>query len=263
VEGAALATVISRFVELAVLVIWSHLRRKKFEFLQGIYRTILVDIKMFIPVMKKSIPIMVNEFLWSAGIISINQLLSRRSLAVVPAIGIAVALTNLLNVVFVSMGSAVGIIIGQMLGAGEMKDIKDKALTLMFFTAYLSFGLSALLLLVAPHFPQFYNTDDQVKNMATVFILLTATFFPLQGFLNAQYFTIRSGGKTFITFLADSGFTWLVIVLTVYLIIQYTKLDLFMVYTISLSLDILKVACGAWLIHKGIWITNLVKQDVE
>jgi len=261
VSGAALATVISRFVELSVIVIWSHLRSKIFEFLQGIYRTILVDTKVLGPVIKKSIPILINEFLWSAGIIAINQQLSRRSLAVVPALGISAALTNLLNVVFVAMGSAVGIIIGQMLGAGEMKDIKKKALSLMFFTAFLSIGLSAVLLVVAPFFPQFYKTGEEVKSMATTFIILTALFFPLQGFLNAQYFTIRSGGKTFITFLADSGFTWLVVVLTIYLIIQFTNLNVFVVYTVSLALDFLKVGFGAYLIQKGIWITNLVKQE--
>lgn len=261
VQGAAIATVLSRFVELGVVVIWGHLKRERFEFLKGVYHTLLVEFSVMLPMIKKSIPITVNEFLWAAGIIRVNQLLSARGLAVVPSLGICTALTNLLNVVFVAMGSAVGIVIGQMLGAGDTKDIKKKAFSLMFFTAFLSVGLSAILLLLSPFFPKSYNTTDEVRNMATTFIILTALFFPLQGFLNAQYFTIRAGGKTFITFLADSGFTWVVVVLTVYLVTYYTNLNVFVVYTISLSMDILKVAFGAFLIQKGIWITNLVKKD--
>ena len=261
VRGAAIATVISRFFEFAVIVIWSHLKRGKFVFLQGIYRTLLVEGKVLFPVIKKSIPILINEFLWSAGIITTNQLLSRRSMAVVPAMGISASLSNLLNVVFVAMGSAVGIIIGQMLGAGEIKGIRRKANSLMWFTALLSVGLSGILIAAAPFFPKLYDVVPEAKYMATAFITLTAFFFPLQGFLNAQYFTIRSGGKTFITFIADSGFTWAIQVLTVFLLIRFTKLNVYQIYAASLSLDVLKVVFGAILIRTGIWITNLVKDE--
>ena len=259
VNGAAIATVIARFVEFFVIVIWSHLRKNRFEFVKGIYKTLLVESKVTIPVIKKTIPIMINEFLWSAGIITINQLLSRRSMSVVPAVGISTALSNLLNVVFVSMGSAVGIIIGQMLGGGETKGIRKKANSLMWFTAFLSVGLSGLLIAAAPFFPRLYTVAPEVRYMATAFITLTALFFPLQGFLNAQYFTIRSGGKTLITFIADSVFTWAICVLTVYLLVRFTKLNVYQIYAVSLSLDILKVIFGAVLIRKGIWITNIVK----
>ena len=261
VQGAAIATVISRFVECSVIVIWSHLKREKYTFLKGVYRTLLVEKNVAIPVIKKSIPITVNEFLWSAGIITTNQLFSRRSLSVVPALGISNALTNVLNVVFVNMGAAVGIIIGQMLGAGEIKNIKKKASSLMWFTAFLSIGLSAILLAVAPLFPRIYDVTEDVKSMASAFIMIVAIFFPLQGFLNAQYFTIRSGGKTFITFLADSGFTWLVVVGVDYLLVKYTSLNIYVIFAISQALDLLKVLFGAYLIRKGIWITNLVKVE--
>ena len=258
VKGAAIATVISRFIECFVIVIWSHVKRDRFEFIKGIYRTLKVEKTVTIPVLKKGAPILINEFLWSAGIIATNQLLSSRSLAVVPALGISAALSNLLNVVFVAMGSAVGIIIGQMLGAGDTKDIRKKAVSLMWFTAFLSVGLSALLITAAPFFPKAYDTTNEVKYMATAFITLTAFFFPLQGFLNAQYFTIRSGGKTLITFIADSGFTWAVVVFTVFLLIRFTNLNVYAVYTVSLVLDILKVLFGSYMIRKGIWINNLV-----
>lgn len=257
VKGAAIATVISRFVEFAVIVVWSHARRKKFEFLQGIYRTLLVEKSITIPIIKKTIPIMLNEFLWSAGIITVNLLLSVRSLSVVPALGISTALSNLMNVVFVAMGSAVGIIVGQMLGAGEIKDVKKKAISLMWFTAFLSLGLSAVLMLAAPYYPNAYKTGEDVKTMATVFIMLIAIFFPLQAFLNAQYFTIRAGGKTFITFLLDSGMTWTVVVLTIVILIHFTSLHVYLIYAISLAMDLIKIGIGAVMIRKGIWINTL------
>jgi putative MATE family efflux protein len=263
VEGAAIATVIARFVELAVLVSWAHKRRHRFPFLQGVYKTLLVEKEVLIPIIRKSIPIFFNEFFWAAGIAALTTLYATRGLAVVPAVGISNALTNLLNVVFVAMGSAVGIVIGQMLGAGETKDIKKKALSLMWFTATMSFGLSLILALVAPFFPRPYETTEEVKNMATVFILITACFFPIWGFLNSQYFIIRAGGKTVVTFIMDSGFTWAVCVLTVFCITHFTNLPIFVVYTISLSLDILKVMFGLFIFFKGVWITSLARKKVE
>ena len=263
VEGAAIATVIARFVELLVLVLWAHGKRQRFPFIQGVYKTLLVEKAVLIPVIKKSIPIFFNEFFWAAGLAALSSLYSTRGLAVVPAIGIANALINLLNVVFVAMGSAVGIVIGQMLGAGETKGILKKALSFMWFTAALSFGLTLVLAFVAPVFPRPYETTDLVKNMATVFILITAIYFPIWGFLNAQYFIIRAGGKTLITFIMDSGFTWAVCVLCVFLITHFTKLPIFIVYTISMSLDILKVLFGLFLILKGVWITSLVGKKEE
>ncbi len=261
VEGAAIATVIARFVEMTVIIVWAHARRKRFPFLQGVYRTLLVEKEVFVPVIRKSLPIFINEFLWAAGIAKLTQLYSNRGLAVVPAIGISNALTNLLNVVFVAMGSAVGIVVGQMLGAGETEGIKKKALSLMMFTAFLSLGLTAILLVAAPYFPRAYQTQEEVKSMATMFIMITAFYFPLWGFLNAQYFIIRSGGKTLITFIMDSGFTWAVCVLGVFIVIRFTDLPIFAVYVIAQSLDFLKVLFGLYLINKGVWITNLVRKE--
>ncbi len=264
VSGAAIATVIARFVELGVLVIWTHVRRAKFEFIQGIYRTLLVERKILIPIIRKSIPIFINEFLWASAIAKLTQLYSIRGLEVVPAFGISNALTNLLNVVFVAMGSAVGIVIGQMLGAGKTENIKEKAFSLMWFTAYLSTGLTALLILLGPIFPRAYkDVDESVRYMATSFILITSVFFPLWAFLNAEYFIIRSGGKTVITFLMDSGFSWIVTVLGVFLVCRFTNWNIYWVYIFAQGLDLLKVLFGMYLINKGVWITNLVKNKKE
>ena len=43
----------------------------------------------------------------------------------VAALNISTVISNLFNVVFVAMGSAVSIIVGQLLGAGKMEEAKD------------------------------------------------------------------------------------------------------------------------------------------
>lgn len=258
VRGAAIATVLARFVEMTVVIVWSHAKKKKHTFLNGIYRTIRVPLREMNIVIKKGIPIFLNEFLWAGGMAALTQCYSMRGLQVVAGLNISNAICNLLNVVFVAMGNAVGIIIGQYLGASRFEDAKKNSTKLMWFTGALCMILTVLLILCSKAFPACYDTSDEVRSLGQWFIVITALFFPLQGFLNVLYFTLRSGGKTVITFLFDSVFTWIVPVPMAFLLSRFTAIPVLGVYAIVQSADMIKVIVGYILIKKGIWVTNLV-----
>ena len=262
VAGAAYATVIARTAEFLVLIVWAHLRRKKHVFLIGIYKTLLIKNKHMIkPILIKSVPIMLNEFLWAGAIAFMTTCYSRRGLDVLAGINISNAICNLLNVVFIALGNAVGIVAGQMLGAGEFKKAKDSSVTLMWFTAAVCAVLTVILIALARWFPSLYDTTDSSKHMATMFITITALFFPLQGFLNSLYFTLRSGGKTVITFIFDSVFSWTVCGTCAFILSHYTNMHIFGIYITVQCLDFIKVIVGYVMIKKGIWISNLVKEQ--
>lgn len=258
VRGAAIATVLARFVEMTVVIVWSHAKKKKHTFLNGIYRTIRVPLREMNIVIKKGIPIFLNEFLWAGGMAALTQCYSMRGLQVVAGLNISNAICNLLNVVFVAMGNAVGIIIGQYLGASRFEDAKKNSTKLMWFTGALCMILTAVLILCSKAFPACYDTSDEVRRLGQWFIVITALFFPLQGFLNVLYFTLRSGGKTVITFLFDSVFTWIVPVPMAFLLSRFTGVPVLGVYAIVQSADMIKVIVGYILIKKGVWVTNLV-----
>lgn len=107
-------------------------------------------------------------------------------------------------------------------------------------------------------FPSLYDTTEEVRHLGQWFIIITAVFFPVQGVLNVFYFTLRSGGKTVITFLFDSVFTWVVSVSLAFALCSYTALPVLAVYALVQSADLVKVVAGHILVKKGIWITNLV-----
>lgn len=259
VAGAAYATVLARVAECLVLLIWAHLRSKKHVFLKGLYKKILVQNKdMIWPILKKSFPIMLNEFLWAGAIAFMTQCYSRRGLDVLAGMNISNAICNLLNVVFIALGNAVGIVIGQMLGAGEFKKAKESSVTLMWFTAFACIILTVALIALSGWFPLLYDTTENSKKMATVFIIITALFFPLQGFLNSLYFTLRSGGKTVITFIFDSVFSWVVCGTCAFILSRFTNMHIYGIYICVQALDIIKVIVGYVMIKKGIWISNLV-----
>lgn len=258
VRGAAIATVIARFIEASVLIVWAHRDRIRHTFLIGVYRTFGISLDMARPIMIKGLPIFLNEFLWAGGMAALTQCLSTRGLAIVAGANISNAICNLLNVVFIAMGNAVGILTGQMLGASKYEDAKNNSLKLMRFTGGMCVGLSVILLLLSGWFPMLYDTTDEVRQYGTMFIRITACFFPVQGYLNALYFTLRSGGKTVITFLFDSIYTWFIPVPLAFILCMYTALPVFAIFIFIQTCDIIKVVIGYVLIRKGVWVTNLV-----
>lgn len=119
VKGAAIATVISRYTELAVNAAWLHSHGKRYPYIKGVYRSLRIALPLLKKITLKGMPLLVNEALWSASVAVLNQCYSTRGLNVVAANNIASTLWNLFSVCFISLGSATGIIIGQMLGAGR------------------------------------------------------------------------------------------------------------------------------------------------
>lgn len=259
VRGAAIATLMARVAEMLIVVLWAHLKKEHHEFLQGLYKTLLMPKDVSLKMIKKGAPIFFNEFLWAGGIAALTQCYSTRGLEIVAGLNISNAICNLLNVVFVAMGSAVGILIGQTLGASEYEKAKKNAFQLMWFTGAISILLTVILISVSGVFPGFYDTTDEVRNYGQWFIIVTALFFPVQGFLNALYFTLRSGGKTFITFLFDSVYSWVVTLPIALLLCNLTGLPILVIYAVVQAADIIKVIVGYVMIQKGIWISNIVE----
>lgn len=130
---------------------------------------------------KKGLPIFFNEFLWAGGLAALTQCYSTKGLEIIAGLTISNVICNLLNVVFVALGSAVGILSGQTLGAGKFEKAKENAFHLMWFTCFVCVGLTVILIAFSGIFPKVYDTTEQVRGYGQKFIVITALFFPIQG----------------------------------------------------------------------------------
>lgn len=258
VQGAAIATVLSRFVELIIIVVWTHTHKEKNPFIVGVYRSLRIPAPLVRQILITGMPLLINEALWSGGMAMTTQCYSVRGLEVVAGINIANTISNVFNVVFLSLGNAVGIIVGQLLGAGKLEEAKDEDNKLIAFAVASCVVVGTLMFLIAPAFPQIYNTEDTVRQLATRFIEISALCMPLYGFTNAAYFTLRSGGKTIVTFLFDSVFVWVISIPMVYVLTRYTTMDIVPIYLVCQLLEIVKCVIGFILVKKGVWIHNMV-----
>ena len=258
VEGAAIATVISRFLELAIVAGWTHLHKEKNPFIRGAFRSLYIPSKLFKSVVLKGMPLLVNEFLWSTGVAILNQCYSTCGLDVVPAMNIASTINNLASVAFLSLGNSVGIIMGQMLGSGKSEpEIRDSNRKLMVVAVGSGLLFGAVMAAFAVPFPGIYNTTDEVRHLATLLILVCAMAMPVHSFNNATYFTLRSGGQAFVTFLFDSCYMWVVCVPLAFCLSRFTDLPIMPLYLLCQLTDMAKIILGSIMLKQGKWIQNL------
>ena len=102
-----------------------------------------------------------------------------------------------------------------------------------------------------------YNTTEAVRHLAQNLILISAMVMPFQSFANATYFTLRSGGKTFITFLFDSVFMWVCSVTLAFSLSRFTSLSILPLFALCQLPEALKCVLGFAMLKKGSWIQTL------
>lgn len=261
VIGAAVATVISRFTEAAIVIVWTHTHKKRCPWIEKMYRTLRVPAEKVRMIFAKGFPLLVNEALWSVGQALLVQCYSVRGLDVVNGLNISTTISNLFMIIFTTLGSSVAIIVGQLLGAGKLKEAKDTDTKMIVFSILCSMGTGLLMFLVCPLFPQMYNTTDTARQTAVSLMRVSACCMPFHAFMNAAYFTLRSGGKTWITFLFDCGFVWTVSIPIALILSRCTDLSApWMMAMVGVG-DLLKCTAGYIMVKRNTWINNMVAQD--
>ncbi len=258
VQGAAVATVISRFVQAGIVIVWAHRHTAKVPYMEGAYAGFGVPLSLVKKIAIMGLPLLINEGLWAAGIATQMQCYSIRGLSVIAAMNINSTITNVFNIVFIALGDAVAIIVGQQLGSGEHEKARDTAYKIIAFSVSSCVLIGSILFFVGPLFPRIYNTSDEVKSLAGSFIRCAAACMPLHGYLHSTYFTLRSGGKTVITFLFDSFFLWVAAVPLAYVLTHFTSMDIVWIYLSCLLIECIKIVIGTILLRKGVWMNTIV-----
>ncbi len=256
--GAAIATVLSRYVEAAIVIIWTHTHKQKNPYITGLFKNFRMPLSLAFDMLKKALPLTLNETLWAAGVAILNQSYSTRGVDVVAANNINQTFWNLFAVMFLSMGNVIGIIIGNMLGAGKLEEVKDTDRKLMAFSLFISLVMCALYASLSPVIPLLYKTSDNVRSIASGLIIVGALMMPFDSLAHSSYFTLRSGGKSLVTLVFDCGVMWCVSVPIAFCLSRFTDIGAVYLYAAVQSVYLLKGFIGVYLVKRGAWIKNIV-----
>ena len=259
VVGAAIATVMARCAECAIIVIWTHKHKEKNPYIEGLWSSLAVPRKIAKQVFTLGLPLLINELLWSTGMTALSQAYSLRGIEVVSAENIAMTIGNLFFCLSLAMGSTISIIIGQLLGAGELERARTEDRWLIAFSVSLSAAVAIVMAFVSPYIPRLYNTIDEVKKLAVTMLMINAVCMIPNTFSNGCYFTLRAGGNTLITFLFDSVFVWIVCVPLAHGLARYTAMPIIPLYMAVRGAEALKALMGYIFLKRGTWVNNLVE----
>ena len=258
VEGAAIATVIARYIEAAIVIIWAHTHADKNKYLAGAYLGFGIPRKIFNQILIKGAPLMLNEVLWAAGVSAVTQSYSIRGMNVLTALSISNTVGNLFNIVFIQLGACISIIVGQYLGAGELEEAKDADNKMIAFSVFCCTIMAVIMFAFGGLFPHIYNVTPEIRALATKFIAVAALWMPFCSFSHCSYFTLRSGGKTLVTFLFDSVFTWVVMAPLAFVLAHFTGLGIVWVYFFVQGTEIIKNIMGYFMVKSDVWLQQIV-----
>ena len=258
VTGAAIATVLSRYVELALILLGTHGKKEPPEFLRGAYRSMRIPKALTWDIVRRGLPLLANEMFWSLGMTLLTQCYSYRGLDAIAALNIGNTVSHLFMTVMFTLGNVVGIMLGNLLGAEEYDRAREYCpqLLALGFASCAVMGL--VLFAAAPAAPRLYNTSEHIMALAAGLMRVSAVLMPVVAVTNCAYWALRAGGRTYITMAFDSVFTWVAAVPLAWTLIHLTDWGLLQVYAAVNAADIIKLVIGLYLLKKGVWVNNIV-----
>ena len=256
VEGAAIATLIARIIEMSIYLF--ALKKSNYEF-----KTRIIDLFKFKSILLKSIiimalPLILNEFLFTFGQTSLLKFYSFRGVVVNTAHTISGMIADLFFVLFSGMSTAANVLIGIPLGAGEMKKAKDNGYKLLIFSCLLAIIFASMMFISSFIVPILYrNVSLEALSIAKAFLRTMSFFFIIYTFNTQIFFTLRSGGETKAALLMDSLYMWAFVIPLVYILSYHTNINVILVYIIAQSTDFLKMFIAYKIFRKEKWLNNL------
>ena len=262
IAGAAVATLIARILEVALIIWFVYFKEDKLKI--RIKNLVPRDKSVLKPYIKTSAPIIINELFWGIGESLVAVVMGQMGKAVVSANSICGVMNQLASVMIHGITAATCVVIGNTIGASEYD--KLPAMKKYFQKLALIMGVIAGVLIFAARAPMIslYNVADVTKEYANQLILITALIQPFQSFqITNMTGILRGGGDTTFAAANDLIFLWLFTVPLGFITGLWLKLPVYVVF-ICLRLEkIGKAITSEIRLRSGKWIHNMVSSDEE
>jgi putative MATE family efflux protein len=258
VRGAALATVISWFSEMLILITVSY---AKGYAPAGNFRELMSFSSGFTArFFRIAAPVIVNETLWSLGVTMQNVIFARTNTDAIAAFNITTTFSQLTWVIFMGLGNGVAVLIGKKIGEGEEKTARDYADRISVFITLAGAGVAIILLFLSRLMPLIFNVTPQVLSFtASMFIILCCTY-PFKAFNMSMVVGIcRAGGDTIFCAVFDLFFMWLVTLPAAAIASFIFHAPVWLLYLCLCSEELLKMIPGIRRLKSGRWLHNVTE----
>lgn len=255
IQGAAIATLIARIVEMIIYLIVLYRNRHFFNL--DINGLLHLNMGMLSDLIHKAIPLTMNEILFSVGQALIFMAYLRCDEYLAASISVVDTVANIMFIVFGGLSSAVSIMIGNELGANKLAEAKDNARKLLCFALIVSLTIGTCCFILAPLIPGLYNVDLPIKEAIVILVRIKAIMINIYAFNVCVFFILRAGGDVVSTMIMDGGFLWLANVSVSTILSMYTALSLVELYIIVECLDVVKLIVAIFFFKRERWVKNI------
>lgn len=259
VKGAAVATVIARCSELAVMLIVIYGR--KYVQAASLRELLTIPKELIIRYFRAASPVIANEMAWAVGVEIYTLVFAQISPEAIVVMTIVQNIERLLLVFFHGGGNAGGVIIGNAVGARKYHTAYIYAKKLCFLCLMTGLVLSTAFIFARPLILMPYKVSPQVYEQTKQLLIITAVMMNIK---SLTFFLIvgafRNGGDTKTAMFIDIGSVWLVGVPVVFLCGLVFHLPLFVTYAAMCSEEVIKLIVSARRFKSKKWIKNLVAE---
>ncbi|MBS5314976.1 MAG: MATE family efflux transporter [Clostridiales bacterium] len=260
IEGAAIATVLARFVEFAIVMCFMAFFEKKIKFRLSYFK--IKDDLMKKDYIKTCTPVVFNEFLWAMGSSMVAVIVGRLGTEVVAANSISNVVNQFVTVFIFGLSSAAAVMIGNSIGEGNYKKTKEYAATIAICVACLAVFAGLLTFTLRPFIVQFYNVSDLTKSVAMDIMAVNSVIVFFQAMANTTNIGIlRGGGDVKFVLVNDVIFMWLVAIPLGFIAAFVWSWPVIAVFCVIRVDEILKVICSTRRIISWKWITNVTRDE--
>lgn len=259
VEGAALATLIARIVEVVLLI--GVIYHKKYALASRFDEMFKLSRDFVLKFFKTTTPVILNEGFWSLGMTMYSAAYARIDTGAVAAVQIANTVQNLFMVVFFGMGNACAVMIGNKIGANKNETAIEYAKKFSLLGPSLGVFMGLLLILSSRLILKFFNVSSSVENDAVKILFVIALVMAVKVFnILLVVGILRSGGDTRYSMFLEIGSVWLIGVPLAFLGALYFKLPIYMVVSLVSLEEVVKAAVGIPRFISKKWVRNVVEQ---
>lgn len=258
-KGAAIATVISKAVELVVLIIVAVFYDKE-KYIKEVFSGYFIDLHLFVLYLKKGLPIIMNEVLWATGVQILARLITGGNTDWLLAFNYSQNLTDLFFIYFGGIATGTAILVGTALGEGDFDKARDYANKLIGIAVMASVLAVVLLVSVSPALLLILTPVNEIYYMTYHLILVTSIFVVIYGFNAVIFFILRAGGDSFRAFLLDQLPTFTIGIPIAFLLHQMEpkwQLGLVFIFAATRIIDVTKMFVATKFYKGETWVQNL------
>ncbi len=257
VRGAAIGTAAGWTLELILLLVLIY--TQKTPLAANPLTFFSFDLPFFTRVLKTALPATVNELFWSLGITTYNAIYAHIGTDAIAAINVNATIEELGFVVFIGLGNACSVLVGNRIGAGKKDEAYEIVRRVIILGVFFAVSIGAVIVLFRGAVVGMYELSPSgVNNVRWLLTVMAGTLWLRMFNFSVFIGALRAGGDTRFALLMEICSIWLIGVPAAYVGAFVLHLPVYLVYLMVMLEELAKAFVSGWRYSSKRWIHDLV-----